>query len=207
MVLNGNRVWVLEYTIKSLNKMRDRFIEYIINCSQGIPILLDVILLVVFCVGVFFFFLEQGVIQGTRFSVRLLLIEYILWILSLTVLFRDVQVEKDSILIPFWSYRAIQKGFLNMLVQDVMNVAIFIPIGFLLGCSSFKMKWWKVALIGCAFSILIETLQFFLKRGIAEFDDVFHNVLGCMIGYGLYVTIVYIVRAFSPKRTIAPNNL
>ena len=35
-------------------------------------------------------------------------------------------------------------------------------------------------------SATIETLQFFLKRGFAEVDDVMHNMVGCVIGYGVY---------------------
>lgn len=26
-------------------------------------------------------------------------------------------------------------------------------------------------------------MQYFLKRGLAEFDDVFHNALGCIAGW------------------------
>lgn len=36
---------------------------------------------------------------------------------------------------------------------------------------------------------MIEMLQFVFKKGYAEFDDVFHNALGCLIGYGVYVGI------------------
>lgn len=61
-----------------------------------------------------------------------------------------------------------------------MNGVAFIPIGLLLGISFPDIKWWKVLLIGGAFSLLIETLQFFLRRGFAEVDDVWHNVVGCM---------------------------
>lgn len=80
------------------------------------------------------------------------------------------------------------------MTECISNVIAFIPIGLLLGGSFDQMKWWKVLLIGGGFSILIETLQFFLKRGFAEFDDVFHNVLGCMIGFGMYVVIIAIVK-------------
>lgn len=30
-------------------------------------------------------------------------------------------------------------------------------------------------------------LQFTFARGFAEFDDLFQNVLGCAIGFGVYV--------------------
>ena len=55
-------------------------------------------------------------------------------------------------------------------------------------------------LIGGGFSVLIETLQFFLKRGFAEFDDVFHNGLGCMIGFGVYVGVRWMVSALQRRR-------
>ena len=54
----------------------------------------------------------------------------------------------------------------------------FIPIGLLLGISFPDIKWWKVLLIGGAFSLLIETLQFVFKRGFAEFDDVGRDGVG-----------------------------
>lgn len=86
-----------------------------------------------------------------------------------------------------------------------MNVVAFIPIGILLGISFPNIRWWKVLLISGAFSILIEILQFFFKREFAEFDDVFHNVLGCMVGYGVYVGIAYLVKRMKRSVTIYPN--
>ena len=65
-------------------------------------------------------------------------------------------------------------------------MAAFIPIGLLLGISFPGMKWWTVLLTGGAFSLLIETLQFFFRRGFAEFADVWHNGVGCMVGYAVY---------------------
>ena len=85
---------------------------------------------------------------------------------------------------PFWSFRAILAGRKDLLTQDIMNVAAFIPIGFLLACAFDRLKGWQALLIGGGFSVLIESLQFVLRRGFAEFDDVFHNVVGCLIGWG-----------------------
>ena len=89
---------------------------------------------------------------------------------------------------------------LSQSIWDVANVLAFVPIGLLLGCAFGRMKGLKMLLIGGGFSVLIETLQFFLKRGFAEFDDVFHNVLGCVIGYGVYALVAYWVKAISSKR-------
>ena len=55
-------------------------------------------------------------------------------------------------------------------------------------------------MIGAGFSILIELLQFIFKRGFAEFDDVFHNVLGCAIGFGVYVLIARLVMHIRGKK-------
>lgn len=51
------------------------------------------------------------------------------------------------------------------------------------------MKWWQVLFAGVALSLSIELSQFVLARGFAEFDDIFHNLIGCMCGYGIYVGI------------------
>ena len=51
-------------------------------------------------------------------------------------------------------------------------------------------------------SASIETLQFFLKRGFAEVDDVMYNTLGCLIGCGIYSLTRFGYEKLS-KRTVA----
>ena len=98
-------------------------------------------------------------------------------------------------------YRAIREGHGHLWTQAVGNVGAFVPMGMLLGFLG-RGKWWKVLLISVGFSVLIETLQFVSLRGFAEFDDVFHNVVGAMIGYGVYVGVRWVVRklvSFNPN--------
>lgn len=45
---------------------------------------------------------------------------------------------------------------------------------------------------GLIISGSIEALQYFLKRGFSEFDDVFHNTLGCLIGFMIVAIIQWI---------------
>ena len=87
----------------------------------------------------------------------------------------------------------------RFLVQVCMNVLAFVPIGLLLGCAFGRLRWKTVLLIGGGFSLLIEVLQFVFKRGFAEFDDVFHNVLGCLIGFGVYVGVRWMVERVRKK--------
>ena len=88
---------------------------------------------------------------------------------------------------PFWSYLATMRGEgVNLMQLNFLNVVMFVPMGLLLWCAMGKREWWKVLLLLVLFSASIEVLQLVLKRGFCEFDDVFHNALGGMIGYYLY---------------------
>jgi glycopeptide antibiotics resistance protein len=46
-------------------------------------------------------------------------------------------------------------------------------------------RFCKVALLGFLTSLSIELLQLVLKRGLFEFDDMFHNTFGVILGYGI----------------------
>lgn len=83
-----------------------------------------------------------------------------------------------------------------------MNVVVFVPVGILLGAGFRSMTWWKVLMIGGGVSVSIEAMQFFLKRGFSEVDDVMHNTLGCLIGYGIYSLTRFGYEKLS-KRTVA----
>ena len=62
-------------------------------------------------------------------------------------------------------------------------------------------RWWRVALLGCLISCSIEGLQLWLQGGLCELDDVFHNTLGAIVGYGLYR-----VMASALRRSMKNNN-
>ena len=166
--------------------------QYIVNRIQDIPTNFLVGMVLLFLVGTVCFLALRGFKKGMRWSAMLLLAEYSFWIFYSTVLARPVMAVRKHLLIPFWNYQDLSGENYLFLTQVILNIVLFIPVGFLLGCAFGRMKWWKVLLIGGGFSVLIETLQFILKRGYAELDDIFHNVLGCMIGYGFYVGVVSI---------------
>ena len=35
---------------------------------------------------------------------------------------------------------------------------------------------------------MIELIQLLTRRGLFEFDDIIHNIVGAMIGFGIWVT-------------------
>ena len=82
--------------------------------------------------------------------------------------------------IPFWSYTVPELRF-----EIIFNYLLFIPLGFLIELN--EMKLWKVLIIGATFSLVIETLQLMLSRGLFEFDDILGNGVGCLIGAVLVI--------------------
>lgn len=129
--------------------------------------------------------------NGAAIFRRSLLIEYILLIFCSTVFFRTTSELRKNDIHPFWSYKAIQESREDLLAENIMNVVVFVPVGLLIGIAFKQVTWWKAFLIGCGISVTIESLQFFLMRGFSELDDVMHNTLGCLIGYGIYTTARY----------------
>ena len=188
--------------------MREQFRQYIINLYQDIPQEVYEGLLSVFCLGLVVFIAWKGLKTGLRYSAVLLLVEYIFLLFCSTVIFRTSGDTRQYDFHPFWSYSRP-----DLFVENIMNVIVFIPIGMILGSllrvkgsstseATKSMTWLMVAIIGCGISVTIESLQFFLMRGFSEVDDVIHNTLGCMIGYGIYSLIRLVYEKFS-KRPVA----
>ena len=167
--------------------MLDEFKQYIISLYKDIPQEVYEGLLSVFCLGVVLFIAFKGVRTGFRWSSVLLLIEYIFLLFCSTVIFRPTGETRQYDFHPFWSYDRPE-----LLVENIMNVVVFIPVGLLLGSAFKQMTWWKALLIGCSISITIEALQFWFMRGFLEVDDVMHNTVGCIMGYIIYSILVRI---------------
>lgn len=122
-----------------------------------------------------------------RILFLLILVVCIIYIFDSTVFSRKVSESQGYNLHPFWSYKAIHEGREGLMQQNVLNVLMFVPVGLQFGLSFRSAKWWHALLIGLALSFSIELLQYLLHRGFAEFDDVFHNVLGCLVGFGVVI--------------------
>lgn len=180
--------------------MIDEYLTGIKLSFQSVPVGVYLCLILLFCLCTIWFLAHLGWQKGVRRSAGLLLLEYLILLLSWSVLTRNGQGVRKCALTPFWSYPAIRDGRLDIMMQVIMNVIAYVPVGFLIVCTCGQEKWWKVLLFGGVFSILIEALQFLFKCGLTEFDDVFHNVVGCLTGYGLYELIAWIVSFSSEKR-------
>ena len=98
----------------------------------------------------------------------------VLWI----TLYSRIGDGYRSFLWPLHSYAEICKGELRPLLENIGNIAIFIPLGVALKWSGVK----DVKKAGLLASLLIEVLQFTFALGTFECDDLIHNTLGAVIG-------------------------
>ena len=161
---------------------------YATTIASTIPIVVYWGALVVFIIGLLVLLVWKGLKTGGRYASVLLLVEWVALMLCATVIFRTFSSERGFRLIPFSSYWDFgPHGYLlEMVAENLLNVVLFLPVGILLGCSVWRMTWKRALLIGLVLSIAIEVLQFVFKKGFCEVDDVMHNTLGCLIGYGIY---------------------
>jgi glycopeptide antibiotics resistance protein len=74
-----------------------------------------------------------------------------------------------------------------MLLEIILNVVMFVPIGFLMPCVIRNFKYRKTAGFALCFTIFIEVTQLLTHRGFFEFDDIINNFLGACIGMLLYI--------------------
>lgn len=138
----------------------------------------------VLCIVVAIGFIAYRGKKMKKFVMGALAIEYYFLVLCSTVICRTASVSKRLELKPFYNYVDIWNGvdFKRTLMEVLLNVALFVPIGFLLG-GIIPKGFLKVLLSGCLLSIMIELLQLASGRGLCETNDVVHNTIGCMLGY------------------------
>lgn len=98
----------------------------------------------------------------------------VLWI----TLFSRIGDGYRSFLWPLHSYVEILKGEWRPLLENIGNIALFIPLGVALKCSGVR----DMKKAGFLASLTIEVLQFTFALGTFECDDLIHNTLGAVIG-------------------------
>lgn len=84
----------------------------------------------------------------------------------------------------------------------ILNIMMFIPIGFLLPLSfPACKKFWLTYVIGAVLTAIIEGTQYVSSQGIFEVADLIHNAAGCMIGYGFWQIVHSIYRKIRKKES------
>lgn len=120
-----------------------------------------------------------------------LLFGYVFLVLCVTLLFREGSCDVRFSIQPFWSYRVLNY---RMMAQLVLNVLLFVPIGVLTAAAMRKTKWFVLTGFACCFSLMIEVLQVFSRRGVFNIDDIIHNTIGFVLGYCLFRICFIMIR-------------
>ncbi|HJB94735.1 MAG TPA: VanZ family protein [Candidatus Mediterraneibacter intestinigallinarum] len=108
-------------------------------------------------------------------------------IASFTLLFREAGAYHTYELELFWSYRLWIFGKNIALGMEILNnMLLFFPLGFVLTDALKKCPFWAVLLVSGTISCAIEFSQFYFKIGLFEFDDIFNNVLGALMGWCVF---------------------
>ncbi len=124
-----------------------------------------------------------------------LLVAYVFLVMSVTVLSRGHVKEETVYLVPFWSYIEILRGSpetYSLATEIVLNILMLVPVGFLLPVLVKR----HAVLYGILVSVCIEVFQLITGRGYFEVNDLIHNSLGIVLGYGIYRLARRIVGSF-----------
>lgn len=111
-------------------------------------------------------------------------IVYAVIVLHITLLSRTSSVRR-KMLTPFWEYRELVYSVdkLYWFGQIIGNIVMLMPLDVFLCLMYRRLNVIYIGIISCACSVCIELTQYFTGRGLFEFDDIFHNTLGAVIGY------------------------
>ena len=137
---------------------------------------------------------SRGGVTFARASVAAVLAVYAGGVLANTVFpiflrvgtgFYDGPRPLSLYLVPFADYG---------LEDALINIAVFVPLGGLVPLLIARPSWWKVLVIIAGTSLAIELAQMAISRlassgHLADINDWLTNILGGLIGYGLFVLL------------------
>ena len=119
-------------------------------------------------------------------------------IAAFTLMFREVGTERQYELEFFWSYKAwifgknvamgmeILNNILLFFPLGFNNILLFFPLGFVITDALKRCPFWAALLISGCVSGMVEFSQYYFRLGLFEFDDIFNNVLGALIGWSVF---------------------
>ena len=145
-------------------------------------LLLGLIAIALFIVG--YKIIYQKLMKGTKaiskpkFVLYGISICYIVVVIGATFLNRSVNYGTINLHL-FSSYRqAYNQMQISLFRNIILNILLFVPLGFLLTFYSDKLKKSYITVgIGFATTLIIEILQYLTNIGIFEIDDIFNNTV------------------------------
>lgn len=83
--------------------------------------------------------------------------------------------------------------------EFLANVALFVPVGFLLPLAWSRLRLWQVVLIGALMSGLIESVQGLMPSRYPTISDVIANSLGTLVGGVIAVLLILMLPSRSAR--------
>lgn len=155
--------------------------KYAFEYETGIPLIIFIGIIIVVCnILLILYYTKINNRMFVRKASVYMFIGYVAIVLCTTIIFRTASDEMRYVLCPFQSYI---KLYNKMLAQNILNIVLFMPIGFFAGAALKKKHILNALKIGVGLSLFIEVAQLLSRRGICNIDDVIHNTLGCAIGF------------------------
>lgn len=149
----------------------------------------------IFGVGCFIFIRFQkrkGNWRLTQLAATGALVFCLIIIFGAVFFIRGTSEHRDFLWMPFAEYREAWHHFTAVNWRNlILNILMFVPVGFLLPLVSerFKRRKWAFAAV-FSLTIFIELIQFIFGLGLAATDDAINNALGGMIGHGLVMSLI-----------------
>ena len=171
----------------------NEFAQFVLSKLQGsvMLILLAVPLLAVSILTAYFICKKKRKVFPWRKVITWTLLSGYLLALIYVTLLRAMPMGHSVNLHLFRAWREAWNSFsVRNWLNVLLNVAMFIPLGFLLPLVFPKLKKWYTTFgIGFGLSVAIELLQLWRCTGVCDVDDLFANTLGTVFGYSLITFI------------------
>ncbi len=85
----------------------------------------------------------------------------------------------------------------------VLNILLFVPFGFFFPLWSKKLdKFYVTVPAGFLLTLVIEFLQYILKLGVFEWDDILNNTMGALLGYCALQIVICAVQHKQLKKAL-----
>ncbi len=91
--------------------------------------------------------------------------------------------------------------------QFLLNIIMFVPLGFLLPVVFKRLRSWHgVLIVSLAFTVATELLQLISYRG-TDIDDVIANTVGGLCGFALYLIVIGLIHVISRRDIVVTKYL
>ncbi len=155
-----------------------------------------IVIISILYIPIFFILKKRGIAIIRQLSYLALFFSALLIIFATLIIFNKITFNPEQHflnLIPFKRFRDDVNVLKTVITEIVPNIIIFIPLGFFIPIVFKKMrKIYNTALIVLLVTFSIEFFQYFIGRK-SDIDDIITNLLGGIIGYGVFKSLNYLL--------------